>query len=135
MLLCTLFISQSCKEEIYSHLLSCGKTWACVCMCAILLNTMTLPGELCDNLSCSVYHLSELLWGFTHVVNLAFSDISVWMRNFWKTPMWTESVLKRKLSFQIYPDQTNKLALNFLQRSMESSRANTRDSQCLLILH
>ncbi len=29
--------------------------------------------------------------------NLTFSDVSVWMRNFWKTVMCTESVLKRKL--------------------------------------
>ncbi len=30
--------------------------------------------------------------------NLTFSDIAVWMRNFWKTLMWTENILKRNVS-------------------------------------
>ncbi len=40
--------------------------------------------------------------------NLTFSDVSVWMINFWKRfkmLMWTDCVLKRKLRFQMYPDE------------------------------
>lgn len=64
---------------------NCMKTFHVCCMCIIC---------------------SELFWGFTHAqkANVTFSDVSVWMRHFWKTLVWTESVLKWKRRFQMYPD-------------------------------
>ncbi len=56
---------------------------------------------------CSICIISVSFYEVLHMrskANLTFSDVSVWMRNFWKTLMWTESILKQKLSFQMYSD-------------------------------
>ncbi len=43
-----------------------------------------------------------------------FSDVSVWMSNFWKMLVWMESVLKQKRCFEICPDYCNVIDISIV---------------------